>query len=146
VEPLPPIAAFLQQINTNARLLRHITVDFPVPSFNELGEDPLSFPKEYADALQCTRTACPDLRTIEIVTYREGWIAPLSEVDLDELASISNILKALHESVFKDMESLENLKIVLLFSMYGTEKDTIAAGHEALMGMMPSSKWTVKLM
>ncbi|KAI1396933.1 hypothetical protein F4819DRAFT_473651 [Hypoxylon fuscum] len=130
----PYISPFLQQIGSNANLLRHICINFPhsLASYSKL-----VLHNEHIKVFQLIQDHCTGLRTIEI-SCRPSIVTLSSH----EVASASEMLRMLDDGGFKAMSSLE--KILITCGEYNIDDDT-KAFYEMLTQRIPSSKWCIEL-
>ena len=132
---IPHIAPFLGRSGDNARLLRHICIDYPdLLAFTDCTEPVLT--EEYVQVLRLIRESCPGLRTVEIEC------GPLnSKFSLDEIDLGAGVLRVLDEG-FKAMTSLE--RIVIVGKEYENREITIGL-RESLTQRLPSGKWSIEI-
>lgn len=142
---VPRIAPFLAQIKANnASLLRQISIKAPRAWHWEDESDPnqVSLPRGSADFLKSIQTACPGLRTVELLSEPEldpeDESIPIRNVDL-----AAKMVRLLYEGGLRDMRSLE--KIVVIHGTYEKLDDETMVSRESLMAMIPSDKWAIKL-
>lgn len=130
---VPYVAPFLQQIGSNARFLRHISINFP-KSF--ASRRPPVLQAAFIRVLELLKESCTDLRTVEIVSETPNGLLPLENIE-----QAGQMLQTLHDGGLKDIPSLE--KVVLVHPDHPMQEQ-ISASCEALRQHAPSIKWTVQ--